>query len=101
MIPKSSDNKEQLFKWLNGMSTHCHYGYGKEDYECCPDFSCCNPSLLRPREERQRYCDASQTERHRMLATYLGAFVEYASKKVKLPITLQGPLGPQVNWKKS
>jgi hypothetical protein len=84
MILKSKDHKEQLLKWLNGTSTHCYFGYGKEDYECCPDFSCCHPALMRPRDERQRYVDADKGERHRMLATFLEAFLNRAQKKVSV-----------------
>lgn len=77
MIKNSKDNATQLARWVNGESTHCAFGYLKDDYECCPDFSCCHPSLLRPREEREQYLASNQADRHRMLATYLEAFLKH------------------------
>jgi hypothetical protein len=77
MIPESKDNAQQILLWVNGKSTHCRFGYGKEDYECCPDFSCCHPDLLRPREEREQFMASNKAERHRMLGTYLAAFLEH------------------------
>ena len=34
-------NKRQLYLWLSGISEH-----NQVDDECCPDFSCCVPSLF-------------------------------------------------------
>ena len=44
---------KQTLEWLNGNPKHNHI-----DDECCPDFSCCNPSLLAPKEVREKYCRA-------------------------------------------
>lgn len=84
MIKESKDHATQLKLWLNGTSTHNRFGYGKEDYECCPDFSCCHPVLLRPRDERQTYIDSNQAGRHRMLSTFLQAFTNHVASKVKV-----------------
>jgi hypothetical protein len=46
----------QLNRWLRGESVHLD----RPDL-CCPDYSCCQPELLAPREERELYVEA----RHR------------------------------------
>lgn len=43
--------RRQLTEWLNGRPVHSD----PPADECCPDFSCCYPDLLMPREERERY----------------------------------------------
>lgn len=60
-------NEEQLIQWMNGNPTHnktpkiiiqidnkgnvINHDY-LEGGECCPDFSCCEPSLLWPLDQR-------------------------------------------------
>jgi len=82
MIEKVNCNEMQLKHWVNGKSTHCHFGYGKEDYECCPDFSCCHPSLLRPRAEREQYLAGDINYRHAQQAIYLGEFLKLQGASV-------------------
>jgi hypothetical protein len=43
---------EQLNLWLSGQSHHLDM----PDL-CCPDYSCCQPELLAPFEERELYVD--------------------------------------------
>lgn len=46
-IPLVDTEEEQLVRWLRGES--CHVKRNRkppDDWECCPDFSCCNPTLL-------------------------------------------------------
>lgn len=43
----------QLTRWLHGESIH--NGVDRQHGECCPDFSCCVPSLLEPVEKRFAY----------------------------------------------
>lgn len=43
------NSEEQLQKWLEGESVHDDKG------DCCPDFSCCEPTLLWPKEKREKF----------------------------------------------
>lgn len=40
----------QLDQWVIGDSIHNNI-----DDECCPDFSCCSPELLQPKEIRETF----------------------------------------------
>ncbi len=62
---------EQIALWVAGDS-RCP----NDQNECCPDFSCCNPKLLMPLAERQRFQQATQAEREPMLMGALSALVE-------------------------
>lgn len=68
---------EQLDLWVAGSSVH-----NKERDECCPDFSCCKPKLLRRLAERIAYCDASKLVRNRMLVDYLVNMVQSEGHEV-------------------
>lgn len=57
--------------WVNGMPLHNHL-----DDECCPDFSCCKPSLIAPEETRKRFQSANNEEQMGMLAEFLGKGIE-------------------------
>ena len=39
--------EKQVQLWVEGDSVH--------DGQCCPDFSCCRPELLAPKEERELF----------------------------------------------
>lgn len=73
---------EQLALWVAGESIH---GDG-EDWECCPDFSCCNKDMHTPLEERELFAElyAKGDDSHMpMLMTFLGkAIAQHTSKKV-------------------
>lgn len=43
----------QLEEWVAGRSLHCD-----SLDQCCPDFSCCEPSLLAEKDERERFLAA-------------------------------------------
>lgn len=60
---------EQLALWVKGDSRH-----NADRDECCPDFSCCQPDLLAPLEERELFASlaADSVERDRMLMMFLG-----------------------------
>jgi hypothetical protein len=76
-------DEEQLRRWVAGDSVHRVFTRGgKTDYECCPDFSCCNPKLLAPLEKRQEFADASQSERERMCFEFLGGMLKSAGCEV-------------------
>lgn len=61
---------EQLTLWISGKSVHNDKG------ECCPDFSCCNPKLLAPKEVRETFAAAERSGNKkvvdRMLMEFLG-----------------------------
>jgi len=65
-------NEEQLQKWVEGESIHNHnpppvsivdqHGnvVGTEKTKggmCCPDFSCCQPELKWPKQQRERFAE--------------------------------------------
>ena len=52
-------NQEQLRLWLTGKSVH-----NEETNECCPDFSCCIPSLEASQEDKLTFCNAWVNERY-------------------------------------
>jgi len=60
---------EQLEKWVNGISEH-----NATRGECCPDFSCCNPALKWPEEQRKLFRDHPEV-RQEMLMMSLGALL--------------------------
>ncbi len=66
---------EQLIKWVKGKSVHDH-----EQDVCCPDFSCCQPELLAPIEEREAFLSLPDDERFRFLGMFLGRAMELAAK---------------------
>lgn len=66
-----------LKKWCEGEPIH-----NDIDDECCPDFSCCNKSLLQPKEVRENFIAASYEERISMLSTFLAAFTSTIEESV-------------------
>jgi len=42
----------QLIRWMNNESIH-----NTTRDECCPDFSCCQPSLKNPDKQRRDYTE--------------------------------------------
>lgn len=49
--------EEQLQQWLVAKPVH-----NEEKNLCCPDYSCCNPKLLAPIHEREKYVGAVQNK---------------------------------------
>ena len=62
---------EQLRRWVDGDPVH-----NDERDECTPDFSCCDRTLLAPREAREAFRDAGEEERLAMLGGFLGRMVK-------------------------
>ena len=60
-------NDEQLEKWVAGISEH-----NQKVDQCCPDFSCCKPELLWPKEQRELFRDRPEL-RDEMLMMSLSA----------------------------
>ena len=58
---------EQLEQWVAGYPVH-----NDERDECCPDFSCCEPSLLVDYETRKAFLEAGEELRMSMLGLFLG-----------------------------
>ena len=57
---------EQLAEWVKGNSIH-----NPDRDECCPDFSCCDHSLLASEEDRKAFADGDQVVRDKLLAKFL------------------------------
>lgn len=69
---------QQLQMWVDGSPQHKG---DKEDphSQCCPDFSCCRPDFLQPREVREAFAAAraadDEDQQMRMLGQFLGAAI--------------------------
>lgn len=66
---------EQLKLWVGGKSVHNPDRPGGG--ECCPDFSCCQPALLWPKEKREEFAAADEEKRFGMLSGALRALLDY------------------------
>ena len=76
---------EQLKMWVLGNSIHNHDRFidivGDNDKvirteklkggECCPDFSCCNPSFKWSQEMREKFVSSDEVTRWNMLSMSL------------------------------
>ncbi len=87
--------EHQLNEWVKGNPVH-----NKTDDECCPDFSCCNPQALQPKEIRIVFVEVNKKADHEpfnpdhhpyedarmgMLMGFLGNAVnKYTEKKVHI-----------------
>lgn len=69
---------EQLEGWLNGEPKHGD--------QCVPDFSCCRPELLAPKEVREVFMQAYEADNERVIMRlcmeFLGA--AFSGKKVHI-----------------
>lgn len=77
--------EEQLRRWCDGESVH-NGMRGDPLSECCPDFSCCKPSLLQPVEVRRAFLVADEAGRERLLMTFLGAMLAEAGSASRVHI---------------
>ena len=62
--------QEQLDSWVEGKSIHL-------PEQCCPDFSCCRPELLAPKEVREVFAAAYKTDNE---AVQMRMLMEFLSK---------------------
>jgi hypothetical protein len=69
----------QLAEWLEGRPAH-----NTSRDECCPDFSCCRPELLAPRETREAFVRADQETRSHFLGGFLHAALAGHSRTVHI-----------------
>ena len=73
-------SQEQLNQWLAAKPIHRQKGD-----MCCPDYSCCNPKLLAPLHERERFVGAVQNSdeetQKKMMSVFLTRFFAHKKKK--------------------
>lgn len=69
-----SASDHQLREWAEGRPWHNPWkptadvpDYTRTGGECCPDFSCCFPDMIWPRERRYAFVAADDEQRGRML----------------------------------
>ena len=74
---------EQLRAWVEGNPMHRGQ---RPDGECVPDFSCCRPSLLQPREIREAFAAADARGRQKFLMSFLGAMIAEAAPDTRVHI---------------
>ena len=75
-IPMVDSFDVQLQLWVNGTSVHVKSNrFPGENYQCCPDFSCCHPELLQPEAVRREFAAASEDKQNRMLLVFLRALI--------------------------
>lgn len=78
-------SSEQLHLWVKGESVHARTGSPPPDnWQCCPDFSCCKPELKAPVAERRAFVKATSVDRNRYLVKYLAAFVATVDPKARV-----------------
>lgn len=69
LTPYNITIEQQLDEWVKGNPIHNHNRFvtlrgvqrPMDGGECCPDFSCCNPKLLWPKEVREEFKKAVDT----------------------------------------
>lgn len=71
------DYKTQLALWRQGRSLH-----NDELNQCCPDFSCCNPSLLAPQEMRDLFCKAYAENNEDLIQSILVSFLQLVCNEI-------------------
>jgi hypothetical protein len=80
-----TDSEEQVRRWVAGESLHSdHRGLGEE---CCPDFSCCTPSLLQPVEARRAFQAADGKGRDKLCMAFLGGLLSKKAPDLRVYIT--------------
>lgn len=80
--------QEQLERWVAGESIHRidESLPTRDKNECCPDFSCCKPEFLAPKEIREAFAAADEVTRLKFLAGFLGDLItkEYPDKQIHI-----------------
>ena len=74
---------EQLGLWVEGKSVHRG---SRTEGECCPDFSCCRPELLAPKDVREVFAAAYKLENEPVVMRMLMAFLGEALSGYKVHI---------------
>lgn len=73
--------EEQLKLWVAGRPVH-----NKEQNECCPDFSCCQPRLLAPKHEREAFLKAFISGNEKAVTSMLIEFLKRSFPNIKIYI---------------
>ena len=71
-VPQVATLDEQLRLWVDGQSTHLRT---RDSYECCPDFSCCEPELQQPENIRRAFLASDEPGRAKWLRFFLDALI--------------------------
>jgi hypothetical protein len=84
--------EEQERLWVEGKSVHVrmsakYKAMTGDEYQCCPDFSCCEPQLLAPVGVRKAYAAASRKGKDKFLGHFLGALVKKQAPDERVYIT--------------
>lgn len=66
---------EQIKLWVEGESVHIE---GENGGMCCPDFSCCQPEFLAPKEERELFAELYLAGKESEYIGMLGLFLNRA-----------------------
>jgi hypothetical protein len=90
-IPMIKTHEEQLRLWVEGKSVHVKVNRKPpDDWECCPDFSCCHPELQQPKEVRKAFVNTTQEKKNELLMFFLGEFIEKCVPDQRVHIAGQG-----------
>jgi hypothetical protein len=69
--------EEQIRRWVAGDSVH-----NTRRDECCPDFLCCQPKNLAPRDVRERFSKAGIAERNTTCMGFLAGMLRKRGHEV-------------------
>jgi hypothetical protein len=72
----------QLLEWVDGNSIH-----NEIEGECCPDFSCCNPKLLKEKFFREKYLASNSEQRESLCFGLLSDFLKFHNLSKKVFVT--------------
>lgn len=76
---------KQIKDWVNGKSIH-----NEIDGECCPDFSCCDPTIQTPLEIKKLFLDAYIQNNEKVLNSLLYAFLFGIMSDAEKPFVANG-----------
>ena len=85
--------EHQLREWVAGRPWHNPFNHDDTRHdgdtsqgECCPDFSCCQPSLLAPQAAREAFAKADDETRFKMLGMFLSGCVAEVTKDTEVNV---------------
>lgn len=81
-------HEEQVELWVQGQSI-----FNSSRNECCPDFSCCQPHLLWPKEMREMFRDHPE-RREAMLFSSLMSLIKDMGKEEQVYVAGK----PEPDW---
>lgn len=90
-VPLVDTHGEQVVAWVTGRNVHVRTGRpAPNDYECCPDFSCCYPDLAQSKDVRSRFAYSDSLGRQRYYQIFLSAFVKRVAPKGRVHVVGSG-----------